>query len=50
MKEAIQLGVSWKEGNDNIGIATATNGGKVIYYGISYCPFCGKKLVQEEST
>ncbi len=49
MKEAINLGVSWKEGNDNIGITTSTNGGKFIYYGISYCPFCGKKLVQEES-
>ena len=48
MKDAIQVGVSWKEGNNNIGISTTTNGGKIIYYGISYCPFCGKQLVANE--
>jgi len=48
MRGAMEVGVSWKEGHNNIGISTATNGGKIIHYGISYCPFCGKQLIVNE--
>lgn len=47
-ESAIKEGVFWKETN-NVCMSTTTTGTNLIYYGISYCPFCGKQLVIDEN-